>query len=629
MTDPTVVVGTAGHIDHGKTTLLRALTAIDADRLPEERRRGMTIDVGYAHLDLPDGTSIDFVDVPGHDRLVGNMLVGAGEIDAAMVVVAADDGPRAQTREHLELLDALGIRHGLAVVTKIDAVPEARVAEVIDEVRTLLDATGLAGSPVVAASGTAGHGIERLRDALIAVRTRAMPTRRDGGPDLAIDRVFSAKGRGTVVTGTLRGGAIATGDELVVRPGGAIVRVREVQVHGRPVECASGGRTALLLGGTDGLELRRGQVLATRGRLTETSRILVELRPAVDLALGRRAHPPADGARLRLHVRTEQVGALVVRSPREEAELGVDAVVAILRLERPVACEAGDRFALRDPTGSSTAHGGLVLDAAPPRGISRRRTTPERLRALAEAARRHASGEARLALHGILGDGPEVSVAPDVRAALRDAAIASVQAHHADEPESAGPTLEAVRRAVASVARRLATATRDLADAAAATTIGALVDEGLLVRNGDRVRDAARDPGLPAAVRGSMDRLEAALATASPPPLAEAARMAGCPPDGIRALEAERRIVRLGDDLAWSATTYRELARTAVTMAAAGPLTPAAFRDATGSSRKYVLAILEDLDRRELLRRTDAGHVLGRRSLQRARPAHPTTPAVP
>src|SRR6266496_3821516 len=169
---PTVVIGTAGHIDHGKTSLLRALTGIDADRLPEEHERGMTIDVGYAHLDLEDGTSLDFVDVPGHDRLVGNMLVGAGEIDAALFVVAADDGPRAQTLEHLELLDALGIRDGLAVVTKIDVVDQARNAEVIAEVEALLARTSLAGSPVLAASATTGLGIAEVGDALRILRDR-------------------------------------------------------------------------------------------------------------------------------------------------------------------------------------------------------------------------------------------------------------------------------------------------------------------------------------------------------------------------------------------------------------------------------------------------------------------------
>ena len=170
----TVVIGTAGHIDHGKTTLLRALTGIDADRLPEEQRRGMTIDVGYAHLTLPDGTELDFVDVPGHDRLVGNMLVGAGEIDAAMLVVAADDGPRAQTIEHLALLDALGIGHGLAVVTKADVAGPERTAEVVAAVERLLEGTTLAGSPVLAVSSVDGDGVAAVHAALVGLRDRVL-----------------------------------------------------------------------------------------------------------------------------------------------------------------------------------------------------------------------------------------------------------------------------------------------------------------------------------------------------------------------------------------------------------------------------------------------------------------------
>ena len=210
----TVVVGTAGHIDHGKTTLLRALTGIDADRLPEERRRGMTIDVGYAHLILPSGEAIDFVDVPGHDRLVGNMLVGAGEIDAALLVVAADDGPRAQTVEHLALLDALAIRDGIAVVTKADVAGPERTAEVVAAVGRLLDGTSLAGSPVLAVSAVSGEGLGAVRTALADLSARvampaagSVPVTMAGGARLAIDRVFAVKGRGVVVTGTLRGGS--------------------------------------------------------------------------------------------------------------------------------------------------------------------------------------------------------------------------------------------------------------------------------------------------------------------------------------------------------------------------------------------------------------------------------------
>ncbi len=269
----TVVVGTAGHIDHGKTTLLRALTGIDADRLPEEQRRGMTIDIGYAHLELPDGSLLDFVDVPGHDKLVGNMLVGAGEIDAALLVVAADDGPRPQTIEHLELLDALGIADGLAVVTKADLAGPERGAQVAEATRRLLDRTRLAGAAVLIVSATTSEGFVELRAALVALAERVEARGLQVGPPrVAIDRAFSVKGRGAVVTGTLRGGPLERGMTLRLLPGGREVRIRELQIHGATVErAAGGGRTALNLGGVEAADLSRGMVLtASPGRTAST-----------------------------------------------------------------------------------------------------------------------------------------------------------------------------------------------------------------------------------------------------------------------------------------------------------------------------------------------------------------------
>ena len=258
----TVVIGTAGHIDHGKTTLLRALTGIDADRLPEEQRRGMTIDVGYAHLTLPDGTELDFVDVPGHDRLVGNMLVGAGEIDAAMLVVAADDGPRAQTMEHLALLDALGIGHGIAVVTKADVAGPGADGRGGRRRRARL----LEGRPLPVRRSSLSRRSMATGSRRCAPRWPSCATRRRGscrsvdagrigagapGARLAIDRVFAVKGRGVVVTGTLRGAASVAGATLRLVPGDRTVRVREIQVHGVTVDRAEPGRTALNLAGVE------------------------------------------------------------------------------------------------------------------------------------------------------------------------------------------------------------------------------------------------------------------------------------------------------------------------------------------------------------------------------------------
>jgi selenocysteine-specific elongation factor len=376
------------------------------------------------------------------------------------------------------------------------------------------------------------------------------------------------------------------------------------------VPASGGGRTALLLGGLDG-EPRRGQVLTTDAGVVATSRILVALHgPGGEPA-------PADRDRLRLHLGTDQAAALVVRGPREAADLPDGASLAILRLDAEIAAAPGDRFALRRPSPGSVAGGGVVLDAMPPRGVSRRRMTQDR--AVALAAIPAGTFPARLALHGVLSEGGDWRLAPDVEASLRARAVDLVAAHHGAQPDAAGLALPSLRGDLAIAARRLVTLTRDAAATVAAGVIQRLIDEGALARDGDRVRDASHAAGLPAATLAAMDRLESALSVAAPPPLAEAARDAGCPPDGIRALESAGRIVRLEDDLAWASATYRDLVRRALAMAGTGPLTPAAFRDATGSSRRYVMVILEDLDRRGLLRRTDAGHVLGPTTLARVR----------
>ncbi len=616
----TVVVGTAGHIDHGKTTLLRALTGIDADRLPEERRRGMTIDVGYAHLQLPDGTQLDFVDVPGHDKLVGNMLVGAGEIDAALLVVAADDGPRPQTLEHLELLDALGIADGVAVVTKGDLVGPDRAGEVAEATRQLLERTGLARAEVLVVSATTGDGIPELRTALLGlvdrVVARGVP---DGPPRLAIDRAFSVKGRGAVVTGTHRGGPLERGMSLRLLPGEREARIREIQVHGAALERSiGGGRTALNVAGVEASDLHRGMVLTSARASTDwglraSDRLLVALRP-VAAFIGEAPLVPADRARVRVHAGTEQVGGVVGRSGRDAADLPNREVAAILRLERPVAIAPGDRFVLRRPSPAATLAGGRVLDAAPPRGISRRRITPEGLATLAAASTPESRDAARLALHGAISGNP-VRLADDVAAALGNAIVAGV-----DRGGGWSPLAE-VRAAAAAAVRRLVTLSATDARAAAAVVVDQLAHDGLLGRDGDRVGLPGAAPGGPSEeTLAAMDALEAALDVPAPPGLAEAARIAGCPLDGIRALESAGRILRLDDDLAYAAAAYRRLEARAVELATAGPLAPAALRDATGTSRKYVMAILEDLDRRGILKRTPAGHVPGPRAVMATRP---------
>jgi selenocysteine-specific elongation factor len=641
----TVVVGTAGHIDHGKTALLRALTGIDADRLPEERRRGMTIDVGYAHLGLPDGTELDFVDVPGHDRLVGNMLVGAGEIDAAMLVVAADDGPRAQTLEHLELLDALGLRHGIAAVTKVDLVDAARVSAVQRDVAHLLEGTALAGAPVFAVSSETGRGIDGLLTALVELRDRIVAAGIGEGSNrtrLAIDRIFNVKGRGTVVTGTLRGGAVRRNATLRLVPGGANLRARELQVHGRAVDEAGPGRTAINVAGIEMGALHRGMVLTDDPGVVATDRLLVRLGRSVP-----------DRTRVRVHLGTAAVDGAVGRSGRDAIDLPDGDVAAILRLAAPVAAAQGDRFVIRGAAGDERTVGGTVLDPSPPRGISRRRQTEARLRRLAEATAETTAGTtgpqggtsaaatsasagtgaapaatssapagtsavaARLDLHGAvrLPDG-RMWLADDVAdTGIREILTAVFEGQSG--PES-GVGLAAVRVRAARALRRVATLRRDEAGAAASDLVDRLVADGRVTRQGERLWPAGRERRVPAApdpdLAAAMDRLERAIAVSAPQPLSEAARAVGCPPNGIRELERSGRIAVIDDDLAYAAATYRDLERQALELASRDPLTPAALRDATGTSRKFVMAILADLDRRGILRRTEAGHVPGPRA---------------
>ena len=621
----TVVIGTAGHIDHGKTALLRALTGIDADRLPEERRRGMTIDVGYANLRLPDGTDLDFVDVPGHDRLIGNMLIGAGEIDAVLLVVAADDGPRAQTIEHLGLLDALGIDLGMVALTKVDAVDTERVAEVERLIRGLLVGTSLDGSPITPVSSIDGRGLSELLAALTTLRDRALGARRpaageDAPVRLAIDRSFVIKGRGTVVTGTLRGGRLAQGTQLRLVPGDREVRAREVQVHGGRVDSlAGGGRVALNLAAIDAADLPRGAVLTTDPGIQASNALVVVVQ----------ADGITPGAVLRMHLGTEQVQVRVGRGRTDLVRAPAGAVTR-LRLARPIAVAAGDHFVLRGGASNELIVGGVVVDPQPPVGPSRRRATEE---ILAGVVSPDPMVRARsfVGVHGVIDErrladlsGIEAAllvpkaiaavalagwlVAEPIAALLEADALAAVSARAGSLP------LAELRTRLARLFRRLAT----VDPRAAATIVDALVDgivaRGDLARDRDQVVEPGRSAGPAPAVLAAMERLERILATTGPPSLAEAIRATGCPPDGVRALEAAGRIVRLDADLAYASGTYEALTAAALRLARAGALSPAALRDATGTSRKFVMAILEDLDRRGILRRTPAGHVPGPRA---------------
>jgi selenocysteine-specific elongation factor len=367
MTKPikSIVIGTAGHIDHGKTTLVRALTGVDTDRLPEEKRRGITIDLGFAFLDAagPKDSSwrISFVDVPGHSLFVRNMLAGAGCIDAVLLAISAEEGVKPQTEEHLAICTLLGVHRGLTVVTKADAVSPTRLEQVCSEIRTFLSGTflGESNAAVLPVSVHTGHGLNELHRELLSLAMSATAHSPDHLLRLPLDRVFVMKGFGTVVTGTLLSGGLHVGESLILEPGSRSVRIRGIQTHGRPEErVESGSRVALNLAGIEVSEVSRGQTLVPQGTLAATSVIDVDAKflPGSSAVKHR--------SRVHFHAFTSDTLATVSLYGHEAAEPGTSRLMR-LRLQQPIVLMPGDHFVLRQCSPATTIGGGLVLDAQP------------------------------------------------------------------------------------------------------------------------------------------------------------------------------------------------------------------------------------------------------------------------
>src|SRR5918994_332237 len=368
------VIGTAGHVDHGKSTLAKALTGIDPDRLAEEKARAMTIDLGFAWLMLPGGQSVSVVDVPGHERFIKNMLAGVGGIDAALLVVAADEGPMPQPVEHLAILDLLGVDRGVIVLTKADAAEADWLDLVREDVRELVSTTTLADAPIVAVSAITGEGLPALLDTLEAVLASAPGTQSGNAPRLPVDRVFSVSGFGTVVTGTLSGGEIATGDELRLYPGDRRARVRGLQSHQEKVSRAlPGRRTAVNLSGITTEEVRRGDVLARPGIMSPSQRLDVRLRLLPDAPVALKQNDEID-----FFTGAAELPARITLLDRKRLDPGESAWVQ-LRFRAPIAVLKNDRFIVRRPSPSETLGSGEIVDPNPPR---HRRFRPETIAAL-------------------------------------------------------------------------------------------------------------------------------------------------------------------------------------------------------------------------------------------------------
>ena len=554
-----LTVGTAGHIDHGKTWLVRALTGKDTDRLPEEQARGISIDLGYAPLDLPDGRRLSLIDVPGHERFVRNMVAGASGIDLFLLVIDAGEGARPQTLEHLAIIHLLGIEHGVVAITKADAVEPELVAVVAEEARELVP-----GTAVVATSAKTGQGLDELRVALAEAADSVAAARADGPARLFVDRVFSLRGIGTVVTGTLWAGSIGEGDVLRAEPAGAEVRVRSVQVHDRPVERAEAGqRVAVALPGVERRDLRRGDALIDPGAYPTSYRL--------DVALDE-LEPIADGQRLHVHHGTAEHYARVVRAGDRWAQL---------RLASPAVAARGDRVVLRDRT---TVGGGLVLDPAPPRHVS-----PERFELLERgdlAALVHAPVRADTLSH--LGGGSngleqagDWVFSRDWLEELRADLQARIEA--ADPLDPGIPTL----------AEPWA---KDVLPLAGVERRGArLYLPGAVASLGER--------------SAAAETLESELAAAGFAPIAVEDR------ELASFLEREGKLVRVGDGLALSAGSYEEAKRLLIEeCGSAGSITLARFRDLLGTGRKPAQLLLERFDADGLTRRVGDERVLRRRA---------------
>jgi selenocysteine-specific elongation factor len=581
MSGGSLVLGTAGHIDHGKTWLVRALTGKDTDRLPEEKQRGISIDLGYAPLVLPDGRRLSVVDVPGHERFIRNMVAGATGIDLFLLVIDAAEGARPQTHEHLAILRLLGIEHGVVAITKVDAVDEETRLLAIDEGRELVP-----GAAVVATSAHTGEGLDELAAALAQAAGRVHRRPSSAGPRLFVDRCFTLRGIGTVVTGTLWSGTIGEGDELRVEPSGMPVRVRSVQVHDQPVERAEAGqRVAVALPGVERSQVRRGDALVGADSFPASYRL--------DIAL-EELEPVPDGARVHVHHGTAEHYARVVRIGERYAQL---------RLATRAVAARGDRVVLRDGT---TLGGGVVLDPNPPRRLSE-----ERLALLEQGDPRSVVLAALGAAGGPLSRRDLARRALLTEAELQAGLAAAIQAgEFCFTREWLDEVCEGVER---RLAERAAAAPLDpgipLAELLPARPWTAAVLPLLPV---ERRGAKAYTPGAVAHLGEHAEaaaRLEAEL---------EASGLAPVKVDDRRLalfLEQAGRIVRLGDDLVLSAGAYeRARALLVAECERDGRITLARFRDLIGSGRRVAQLLLERFDADGVTRRVGDERVLRRRA---------------
>jgi selenocysteine-specific elongation factor len=619
-----VILGTAGHIDHGKTTLVKALTGVDTDRLEEERRRGISIELGFARLDVGD-IRFGIVDVPGHERFVKNMLAGAGGIDLVMLVVAADEGVMPQTREHLDIIDFLQVEHGVVALTKCDLVDEETRDIAHLDVQEALQDTVLEHLPIIPVSGSTGEGIDELKAALVDASKSVQPRPDDGPFRLAIDRVFTMEGFGTVVTGTGSAGSVKVGDRLDVVPLGETVRIRRVQVHGKDAERAvAGQRTALAVHGVDKERLQRGQQVVSPGSLTPSSMLDVRIRVSP-----RWVRPVRNRERVRFHLASAEDLARVVLLDREELAPGEDCLAQI-RLETPVVPAVGDRFVLRSYSPMHAMAGGTIVDAHPDK---HHRFRPEEVEAI---ARREGGGPIALLLEAVAEKGLG-GVKPKDLVTATSLSRDEVDRAVAEETASGNLRVTGGGRVVSEDEWRVAARTvleegtrfrerhplrwgipreelRGIVGGQASPTVmGELLEEiaerGEIVLAGDKVRVGGGEVVFEGKALAERERIDHAYLEAgcSPPDVGEVIAAGS---DRALGEEVVGALVDLGDLKKVTEEIYYhreawERAHAALLgiHARDGGITVGAFRDELGISRKYAVPLLEMFDALKVTRR--------------------------
>lgn len=608
-----MIIALAGHVDHGKTSLVRALTGTDPSRLPDERRRGMTIDLGFANTTLPDGAEVGFVDVPGHERFLGNMLAGVLSIDAALLVIAADDGPMPQTREHLAILGLTGIADLTVVVTKIDRVGADDLPPLIETVRALAARHGYPDAPVLAVSSQTGAGMEALAAHLGAKAAAWRPRSAAGGFRLSIDRVFSVTGTGVVVTGTVAAGAVSLGDRLLLGPAGLGARVRGIQRHHAQAETArAGDRCALAIAGPRVTReaIRRGDWLVAEHLHHPTQRIDARVRATADRDL-------AHGARVHAHLGAASLPARALVLGARDLEADQEGFVS-LRLDHPTMALFGDRVVLRDDSTGRVVAGGTVVDPFSPARRVRRETRAAVLAALAPSdpalavegllategwvdlthlalARNAAIPPVRAAADPITVDGRQVLVSGERRAETEALLTERLARWHASHPSLPGPT----KVMLLSVASTLPASLLE-------AILQGMIERGLVIRQARALSLPDHRPVLAPADRALWDSLEPRLIEAGPRPprVRELAQELGMDPaeaeQCLVRLERFGLLVRVAPNRFFRPETVVELgelaARLATGQETAG-FTAGMFNQASGIGRNLTIQVLEYLDR--------------------------------